>query len=238
MADTPSNVDLKSDLTDDVALVTGANRGIGAKIATKLADLGAIVYAGARDPTDVTAPNQHAITLDVTAEEEIHSAVDTIEQEEGSLDILVNNAGIFPRSGPLHEMERADFDRTMAVNLRGPVLLTKQALPLLLDSPGSRVVSMSSGLGQFTEGQMDGQYPAYRLSKVGIGGLTAYLDGEYGDQGLIANAVSPGWVQTDMGGDRAPRSPSKGAETPVWLSQFARGSPAGKLWKDKEQIPW
>ncbi len=62
---------------------------------------------------------------------------------------------------------------------------------------------MSSGLGQFTEGQMDGQYPAYRLSKVGIGGLTAYLDGEYGDQGLIANAISPGWVQTDMCGDRA-----------------------------------
>jgi NAD(P)-dependent dehydrogenase (short-subunit alcohol dehydrogenase family) len=135
-------------------------------------------------------------------------------------------------------MERADFDRTMAVNLRGPVVLTKQALPLLLDSPGSRVVSMSSGLGQFTEGQIDGQYPAYRLSKVGIGGLTAYLDGEYGDQGLIANAVLPGWVQTDMGGDRAPRSLSKGAETPIWLSQFARGSPAGKLWKDKKQIPW
>lgn len=238
MADTKPEVDLKSDLSDDVALVTGATRGIGAEIAAKLADLGVTVYAGARDTTDITAPDQHTIELDVTDDEEIQIAIDRIEREQDSLDILVNNAGIFPRSGPLHEMETADFDQTMNVNLRGPVLLTKQALPLLLDEPGSRVVSMSSGLGQFTEEQMDGQYPAYRLSKMGIGGLTAYLDGEYGDQGLIANAVSPGWVQTDMGGDCAPRSPSEGAETPVWLAQFAPRSPAGKLWKDQEQIPW
>lgn len=238
MVDSQPAVNLKPDLTDDVALVTGATRGIGAEIAAELTELGATVYAGARDPADISASDQHATELDMTDDEEIQSAIDRIKTEEGSLDILVNNAGIFPRSGPLHEMDSTDFDRTMAVNLRGPVLLTKEALPLLLNAPGSRVVSMSSGLGQFTEGQMDGQYPAYRLSKVGIGGLTAYLDGEYGDQGLIANAVSPGWVQTDMGGERAPRSPSKGAETPLWLAQFTPGSPTGKLWKDKEQIYW
>ena len=238
MGDTPTDVDLKSDLSDDVALVTGATRGIGAEIAAGLADLGATVYAGARDPDDVTADDQHAIRLDVTDDEEMRAAVDRIERERGSLDVLVNNAGIFPRSGPLHEMDTADFDRTMAVNLRGPVVLTKHALPLLLDGSGGRVVTLSSGLGQFTEGQMDGGYPAYRLSKVGVGGLTAYLDGEYGGEGLIANAVSPGWVRTDMGGDEAPRPPSKGAETPVWLARFAPGSPAGHLWKDRERIPW
>ena len=85
---------------------------------------------------------------------------------------------------------------------------------------------------------MGGDYPAYRLSKVGVGGLTAYLDGEYGERGLIANAVSPGWVRTDMGGDGAPRSPSKGAETPVWLCRFAPGSPSGRLWKDRERVSW
>jgi len=238
MANTPPDVELKSDLADDVALVTGATRGIGAEIAANLSELGATVYAGARDPDDVTAADQHAVRLDVTDGDEVRAAVDRIEREAGSLDVLVNNAGVFARSGPLHEMDVADFDRTMAVNLRGPVVVTKHALPLLSDGAGGRVVTLSSGLGQFTEGQMGGQYPAYRLSKVGVGGLTAYLDGEYGDRGLVANAADPGWVRTDMGGDGAPRPPSKGAETPVWLARFAPGSPSGRLWKDREPVPW
>mgnify|MGYP005854267953 CR=1 FL=1 len=238
MVNAPDGVELKPDLTDDIALVTGATRGIGAEIAAELSELGATVYAGARDPDDITAPDQRAVRLDVTDDEEIRAAIDRIEREAGSLNVLVNNAGVFHRSGPLHEMDLAAFDRTMAVNLRGPVAVTKHALPLLLDGTGGRVVTLSSGLGRFTEGQMDGGYPAYRLSKVGVGGLTAYLDAEYGEQGLIANAVSPGWVRTEMGGDGAPRSPSKGAETPVWLARFEPGSPAGTLWKDRERVSW
>ena len=238
MAKTPDGVSLKSDLTGDVAVVTGATRGIGAEIAAALGELGATVYAGARDPDDITAPDQHALQMDVTDDDEVREAIDRIELEQGSLDVVVNNAGVFPRSGPLHEMDLSDFDRTMAVNLRGPVAVTKHALPLLLEGTGSRVVTLSSGLGRFTDGRMDGGYPAYRLSKVGVGGLTAYLDAEYGDQGLVANAVSPGWVRTEMGGDDAPRSPSKGAETPVWLARFAPGSPSGRLWKDHERISW
>ncbi len=238
MTDTPTDVDLRPDLRGEVALVTGATRGIGAEIAAELTELGATVYAGARDPDDVSAAGQRAVRLDVTEDGEVRDAVDRIEREQGSLDVLVNNAGVFPRSPPLHEMDTAEFDETMAVNLRGPVVVTKHALPLLSDGTGGRVVTLSSGLGRFTEGQMDGGYPAYRLSKVGVGGLTAYLDAEYGDRGLIANAVSPGWVRTDMGGDEAPRTPAKGAETPVWLARFAPGSPAGHLWKDRERISW
>jgi NAD(P)-dependent dehydrogenase (short-subunit alcohol dehydrogenase family) len=130
------------------------------------------------------------------------------------------------------------FDRTSSVNLRGPVLVTKHALPLLLDREGGRVVNVSSDLGQFTGGQMGGSYPAYRLSKVGLGGLTAYLHGEYGEEGLLANAASPGWVRTDMGGESAERSPVEGADTPVWLARFRPGSPAGRFWKDRAVIDW
>ncbi len=232
------DADLHDDLDGQVALVTGATRGIGAEIASQLADLGATVYAGARDRDDVTAPDQRPIRLDVTEESEIEAAVERIDDETGRLDVLVNNAGVFPEAGPLHETDTADLDRTLDVNLRGPTLCAKHALPLLLDRPDGRIVTLSSGLGQFTGGEMGGSYPPYRLSKVGVGGLTAYLHAEYADEGLLANAVSPGWVRTDMGGSAAPRSVEKGAETPVWLSRFGAGSPAGRLWQDHDVVEW
>lgn len=231
-------VSLYDSLDGQVALVTGATRGIGAAIARQLVDLGATVYAGARDTADVTASDQRPVRLDVTDESEIAAATDRLRDEAGRLDVLVNNAGVFPESDPLHEMTTENFDSTIAVNLRGPALVTKHALPLLLDGDGGRVVNLSSDLGQFTGGQMGGSYPPYRVSKVGLGGLTAYLDGEYADEGLIANAASPGWVRTDMGGSSAPRDPDEGADTPVWLSQFEPGSPGGLFWKDREVIEW
>ena len=229
---------LYDSLEGQVALVTGATRGIGAAIAAELVTLGATVYAGARDTDDVDAPDQRPVELDVTEEAEIAAAVDRVDDEAGRLDIVVNNAGVFPRSGPLHTTATEDLDRTLAVNLRGPTLVAKHALPLLLEREGGRVVTLSSGLGRYTSGEMGGGYPPYRLSKVGVGGLTAYLHGEYADDGLLANAVSPGWVATDMGGDAAPRSPETGAETPVHCARFRPGSPAGRLWKDRERIPW
>jgi NAD(P)-dependent dehydrogenase (short-subunit alcohol dehydrogenase family) len=83
-----------------------------------------------------------------------------------------------------------------------------------------------------------GGSPAYRVSKTGVNGFTAYLHGEYSDEGLIANAVDPGWVRTDMGGPDAPRSIEKGIETQVWLSQFKPENPSGLLWRDKCVIDW
>ncbi|WP_136590489.1 SDR family NAD(P)-dependent oxidoreductase [Salinigranum halophilum] len=231
-------VDCYESLDEQVALVTGATRGIGATIASDLTDLGATVYAGARDTDDITEPDQRAIRLDVTDESEIETAIDRIADEVGQLDILVNNAGVFYRSGPLHEMSTDEFDHTLEVNLRGPTLVTKHALPLLLKQDGARVVSLSSNLGQFSQGQMGGGYPPYRISKVGLGGLTAYLHAEYASEGLIASAVSPGWVRTDMGGSNANRSPKEGADTPVWLSRFKPGSVGGRLWRDRTLVEW
>jgi hypothetical protein len=230
--------DLYDSLDGQVALVTGATRGIGAEIAAQLADLNATVYAGARGIDDITAPSQRPIQLDVIEDRTVEAAIDRITDEVDRLDILVNNAGVFDQADSLSAMSMDAFDRTLAVNLRGPTLVTRQALPLLLEQEGGRVVNLSSGLGQFTGGEMAGGYPAYRISKVGLGGLTAYLHAEYATEGLLANAVCPGWVRTDMGGPNAERSPEKGAETPVWLSRFEPGSPGGRFWRDRQVIDW
>jgi len=224
-------------LDGQVALVTGATRGIGRRIADGLVEHGATVYAGARDPADVTADDRRAVELDVTADDQIRAAVDRIDAEAGRLDVLVNNAGVMDSREPLDAMGTDVIDRTLATNLRGPVVLTRQALPHLLERAGGRVVNVSSGLGAITEPQ-SGDMPAYRISKTGLNGLTRYLAGEYGDDGLLANSVCPGYVQTDMTDGDAPRTPEQGAETPVWLARFRPEAPSGGFWRDRQRIHW
>ncbi len=224
-------------LDDQVALVTGATRGIGEQISNQLVELGATVYAGAREQADITAKEQRPIGLDVTVEETLARAIERIKAETGRLDILVNNAGIAGPRSPLHETETRSIDETFGVNLRGPVVLTKLALPLLLERQGGRIVNVSSGMGALGEG-MSGGYPAYRISKAGLNGLTTYLHGEYHDAGLLSNAACPGWVRTDLGSPEAPKSPEEGAETPVWLATFRPKSASGRFWRDRDVIAW
>ncbi|MFB6161778.1 MAG: SDR family NAD(P)-dependent oxidoreductase [Haloferacaceae archaeon] len=236
MTDAP-DPDLHDALDGQVALVTGANRGIGAAIARQLDDLGATVYAGARSRTAEVPDGCRHVLLDVTQEGDVEQAVAGIGEESGRLDVLVNNAGVAGPEEPLHEAPTPRIDRTLATNLRGPLLACKHALPLLLDADGGRVVNVSSRMGALAEGQSGGS-PAYRVTKTGLNGLTVYLDGEYGDEGLLANAACPGWVNTDMGGPEAPRSPAEGAATPVYLARFRPGSPSGLFWRDEDVVDW
>ena len=137
----------------------------------------------------------------------------------------------------LDEMPTDTIETTLATNLHGPIQLTKHALDLLVPQPGPRVVNVSSGLGAITEPQSGGM-PAYRISKTGLNGLTRYLDGEYSGQGLLANSVCPGYVQTDMTEGNAPRTPEQGAETPIWLARFKPDAPSGEFWRDKQEKAW
>jgi NAD(P)-dependent dehydrogenase (short-subunit alcohol dehydrogenase family) len=231
---------LYDDLDGQVALVTGANRGIGREIAARLDDLGATVYAGTRSRDHELPDAWRHVLLDVTQEGDVEHAAEGIEQEVGRLDVLVNNAGVLHRGDDLIDEPTPEIDRTLATNLRGPMLLCKHLLPLLLAAEAPRVVNVSSGLGQLSAPNSGGT-PAYRVSKAGLNGLTTYLHGEYGDRGLLANSVSPGWVATDMGtqdGRDPPRSVEKGAETPVWCARFAPGSPSGFFWKDRAVREW
>ncbi|MFC6834995.1 SDR family NAD(P)-dependent oxidoreductase [Halomarina ordinaria] len=224
-------------LEGQVALVTGATRGIGRAVAAALADRGATVYAGARNTRDVDVPDTIPVRLDVTNETTVEDAVERIQRTEGRLDVLVNNAGVEGPEAPLHRVGTDSIDATLDTNLRGPVLVTKHALPILLDRKGGRVVNVSSGMGALGEG-MSGGYGPYRVSKAGLNGLTTYLHGEYGSDGLLANAVCPGWVRTDLGGSDAPRSVEEGADTVVWLARFKPGSESGRFWRDREVIDW
>lgn len=227
-------------LGGQVALVTGASRGIGEAIAERLAGLRATVYAGVEEPsaaTTVTAAADRVLELDLREEDDIVDAVDTIDDEKGRLDVLVNNAAVMDSRAGLEEMPTAVVDEALETNLRGPTLLTKYALPLLRLREGSRVVTVSSGLASLTA-EMGRGMAAYRVSKVGLNGLTAYLDAEYGDQGVIANAVCPGWTRTEMGGPEAAPSPAEGASTPVWLARFKPGAPGGELWRDRQVVDW
>ena len=225
---------LLDDLDGQVALVSGANRGIGAAIADGLAELGAMVYAGTRDRDAIEA--HRPVTLDVTNDAQVAAAIDRIEDEAGRLDVLVNNAGVLDDEGSLDTTPMATVDDVLAVNLRGAIALTRAALPLLTQRKGSRVVTLSSRMAQLATGMGTGS-PAYRISKAGLNGCTVYLDAEYGP-GLIANAVCPGWVRTDMGGTGAPRSVEQGADTPIWCARFAPGSPGGGFYRDRERIAW
>lgn len=222
-------------LDGQVALVTGGNRGIGREIVRQLADLDATVYAGVRDPGYDVPDGVRTVELDLTDDERLERAVATVVDDAGGLDVLVHNAGVGAAGGTIDEVEIDDLDRILDVNLRGALVLTKFALPHLLEAEGGRVVTLSSGLGILSE-PIDGEAPVYRASKAGVNALTADLDVNFGDDGLLANSADPGWVATDLGGPEAPREPAEGAETPVWLARFQPGSPSGLFWKDREPI--
>lgn len=229
-------VETYESLDGQVALVTGANRGIGRQIAADLRDLGATVYAGTRSQENDVPDGTERVLLDVTQEGDIEAVVDGIYADQERLDVLVNNAGVRGSSGDLVAEPTQTIDRTLAVNLRGPMLLCKHAVPLLIQGDGGRVVNVSSSMALLDE--MDAGSPVYRVSKVGLNGLTAYLHAEYNDSGLVANSASPGWVATDMGGDAAPLDVEEGADTPVWLTRFTPGAPSGRFWRDRETIGW
>ena len=219
-----------------IALVSGANRGIGAEIARQLAtDQGFLVLAGARDPAKVAAIDGLVpLELDVSDQASVDAARERFEADPGRLDVLVNNAGV----GGSYTQGAADFDlddakRTLETNLFGAWRLAQAALPLLRASDDGRIVNVSSGAGQLDD--MQGGYPAYRISKSGLNALTRILAAE--ERGVRSNALCPGWVRTDMGGSGASRSVAEGADTAVWLATDPEVG-SGGFYRDRKPIPW
>jgi NAD(P)-dependent dehydrogenase (short-subunit alcohol dehydrogenase family) len=223
---------------DRVALVSGANRGIGGEISRQLAaDHGFLVLAGARDPGAVEeAEGIRSLRLDVTDRASVDALRAAVEADPGRLDVLVNNAGVYGGPESVGEYDLDDAHRVLEVNSFGPWRLTQAMLPLLRQSGHGRVVNVSSGAGQLED--MYGGRAAYRVSKTALNALTRIVAYDERDSGVLANSMCPGWVRTDMGGPGAPRSVEEGADTAVWLATLPDDGPTGGYFRDRKRIPW
>jgi len=231
---------------DVIAVVTGANRGIGFEIVRQLADRGVTAVLTARQPdagaTAVAKLAGEALHVDfqplsVTDETSIRALRDHVASQFGRLDVLVNNAGILTDTdaGGL-DVSLATIRETLETNTLAPLQMAQMLLPLLKQSRAGRIVNMSSGMGALSE--MEGGYAAYRISKAALNAVTGILAAELAVHGIAVNAMCPGWVKTDMGGAHAERTVSQGADTAVWLALDAPQDLAGKFVRDRKVIPW
>jgi NAD(P)-dependent dehydrogenase (short-subunit alcohol dehydrogenase family) len=234
-----------------IAVVTGANRGLGLETARQLARRGYDVIltarnaqAGAAALKTLQAENLpvELCKLDVNSTEDAQAMARYIKRIYGHADVLVNNAGILPESWRDAGAKSADPLKVSPVavmeifntNTLGALRLIQALAPLM--PKGARIVNVSSGMGALND--MGGGYLGYRLSKTALNAVTRVFAVELGSRGILVNSVCPGWVRTDMGGPGASRSVEKGAETIVWLASAPEATESGFFWRDRRKIPW
>jgi len=239
-----------------IALVTGANKGIGFEVARQLARKGFHVFLGARKSEAGLAAVQklnkegekedygkgHSglavtfIEIDVSKPDSIRRAAEEFSRKSDRLDTLVNNAGILlDDDKDVLTITPEIFETTLRPNTVGPLLVSHAFVPFLQKSDAPRIVNVSSGGGQLTDGA-DGWAPAYCISKTALNGVTSQLAAALPK--FAVNSVCPGWVRTDMGGSNATRSVLEGAAGVVWLVADAPQNQTGKFWRDRKVIPW
>lgn len=226
---------------DRIALVTGANRGIGYESCRQLAALGFGVVLTARDEKKGEAAARRLgssvsfQTLDVRDERSVRDAFESVKRQFGRLDVLVNNAGISKGSKTLEDADVEDLKRIMETNFFGPIRVSKTFLPLLRKSDDARIINVSSAMGSLDD--LGGGYAAYRLSKAGLNAQTILLANELKGSSIKVFAMCPGWVRSDMGGLFAPRSLEQGADTITWLATTSDAR-SGAWYRDRREIPW
>lgn len=225
-----------------IALVTGANRGIGKEVARQLAHEHEMkVLIGSRDLQKGLAVahrighGAEALQLDVSDEASVTAAFTKIETEHGRLDILVNNAGVdYDTDQQAHTADLARVHRAFETNLFGPWATTIAAVPLLKRGESARIVNVSSGAGAISG--MSSGTPGYGISKAALNALTLKTAAELNSQRILVNAVCPGWVATDMGGGGRPVS--EGAKGIVWAATLPDAGPTAGFFRDGKPIEW
>jgi len=227
-----------------VALVTGANRGIGLEVCRQLARGGYTVLLGSRDETRgeraaaglAAAGTVRACQLDVTDLQSIERASARVAADFGRLDVLVNNAGVlYDTWQHTVEADLAQVREALETNTFGAWNVVRGFLPLLRRSRHGRVVNVSSQAGSLTS--MGSGTPAYSLSKAALNALTRMLAAELRGDGILVNSVCPGWVATDMGGPGG-RAVTAGAASVVWAATLPDDGPTGGFFRDGRPLPW
>lgn len=223
-----------------VSLVTGGSRGIGLEVCRQLAELGHIVLLTARSADAARAAAAQAgaepVRLDVTDAASIAAAARLAGDRYGKLDVLINNAAIhYDTWQNAATADLAVVREAAETNLYGPWLMVQQFLPLLRASDHPRIVNVSSEAGSLAS--MGGGTPAYAVSKAGLSALTRMLAAELRDDGVLVNAICPGWVATDMGGPGG-RPVAEGAAGIVWAATLPDSSPTGGFFRDGRTVPW
>ncbi len=240
-----------------IALISGANKGIGLETARQLGKLGYTVLLGSRDPLkgEVAARvlreekiDARVVKLDVTKQSDIDAAAAMVEAEFGKLDVLVNNAGVMIEKGwtknTTSETTVENLRATFEANLFAVFALTKALLPALRKSDAGRIVNVSSILGsvslQATKGSptYSTKLFAYNASKAALNVLTISLAHELRGTKIKVNSAHPGWVKTDLGGDAAPMNVVDGAKTEVELATLGEDGPTGGFFHNGKEIAW
>ena len=223
-----------------VAVVTGGNRGIGYEVCRQLAWLGFDVVLGSRDlsrgEAAAAALGVVACPLDVADGGSVHAAADWVSERFGRCDALINNAAIHYDTWQM--ASAADLDvvhEAMETNLFGAWRTALALLPLLHRSEHGRIVNVSSGAGQLSS--MGAGTPAYHVSKAALNALTRTLAAELRRDGVLVNAICPGWVATDMGGPGG-RPVADGAASIVWGVTLPDDGPTGGFFRDGRALDW
>jgi len=216
-----------------LALVSGANRGIGLEVARALARDGHRVLAGTRSLEamgDVGGLDITPVQLDVTDPDSIARL-----PLDDSLEVLVNNAGVYP-GGRAAQMDFALAEQAWQTNALGAWRLAVAAIPFM--GRGGRIVNVSSQAGSLETMPDDAGMPAYNVSKTALNAITRLLAVELEGRGILVNSVCPGWVRTDMGGPGATRSVEEGAASVLWAARLAPDGPSGGFFRDGNPVPW
>ena len=238
-----------------IALITGANKGIGLETARQLGRQNITVIVGTRDAAKGQQATEElrkegitaeALQIDVSKSESIQKAASEVEGKYGRLDILINNAGIMvdDHAKKVSEQPLALWRQTFETNLFGLIETTQAFLPLLRKSEAGRIVNLSSILGSITLHATPGspiydmKVPAYNVSKSAVNAFTVQLAYELKETKIKVNAAHPGWVKTELGGEGAVMEIADGARTSVELATIGEDGPNGAYMHMGETLPW